>query len=743
MPALWRPYYEWKCRREVEIPQLKHPAIRGGFVCFVKFPTYGMIKEDGSDVRVVSSSGRTLRSTVIWMGPGDYASVAFEVPPSVNRAYIYFANPNARKMEVWKPEYGLWLETRKYTGGDCTSYVNFTKTMARAKYVFGKGPVPYVFHGFNMFGPSDNYISIYRGKLWSPKTGSYVFSTTSDDISYIMIDGRVVAQKRRWGWAPRVARYQGKPVTLSAGLHSFEYLHVEGTGDQRAVAAWRMPGMRRRFKLIEPKYFPGVVRGKLGSFEIRTLKITPDFESENRAETGIGKLTFYHFVFRDRTSSVEALKYQPLWQFGDGTLSTLRNPQHIYLTPGLYTVKLSLKRGPAEYSVSLRLKVETAWEKQATRRFESLGSIYEIIKDYQFDRMNTTHLKILANVFERLEKPFEIIKVCQVLRSRKLEEGERFKYLMLLGTRLREAKKDIEGAMNIFSEILNSSKQNLHKAHALKELGDTLYYYYLKYDEALERYRTVVEKYADLRDPVLRLCQIRIGDIYRDRGDYEKAFGVYKLVEDTTLSSMSFAQRIARQGAYPQSVEEYIRSGRYELALQTLNKWEWDFPLEKLRGYSSYLRAKLALQQSNYEEALKQALALVRINRKSDWADRCLLVAGEAYLSLSKPGKALDVVEVIRRDYPETPFSDETLLLEAKALFTQGNYAEAAKKMMEFVSDEQNKESQILPECLLLAGRSYIAIKEYGRAKSVLQTILRYYPEKEAEVEELRKELRK
>jgi len=745
--ALWRPYLDWTCRREIKFPEMKrHPGVGDEYVVFVKLPTFGQIKPDGSDVRVATVDGAKLRSKVMWVGPGDYVSVAFEARRGMGSAYVYFGNPGAKEPEDWNPSYGLWLETRKFTTGECTNLKDFRQTIAQSGPIQGRGLVPCVFHSFNMFGPSENYISVYRGSLWVPAAGTYIFSTTSDNISYMLVDGHVVSEKREWTGAVGDNRFKGAPVVLTAGYHTFEYLHVKGgRGSPAAVAAWHLPGTgEREYKLIEPYYFPGAAQGILGAFEMRGKPITPDFLADNVGEGFLEPRVFYRFTFKDTTASEEALQYQTEWDFGDGLTSTSRNPQHVYLFPGKYTVTLSLSKGATSHKISQTIIAETAWEKQGMDRFDNLPDYYEILKEYQFENMATPALALVEDIFREIDKPDEIIKVGRILRTRKkeLSEDDRFAYLLLLGTKLREVKKETEEAMDVFSDILNSCEKPLHKAHAEKELGDTLYYYYLKHDEALAHYKTVAEKYRDVDDPVVRVCLIRIGDIYRDKGDYKSAYEQYKLVESTTNYSASLSARAAKQGAYPQSVEEHLKHNDFAQAREILEAWEWDFPLEKLSGYSSYLRAQLAYKQQNYEEALKQSLALVKINKRSDWADRCLLLAGDAYIGFGKPEKAMEIVALIRRDYPETPFSNQTLFLECKALYAQKNYAEAAKKLLEFASNPENKDSELVPDFYLLAARCHIALKEKDKARKVFDTILKFYPDRRRDVENLMLELK-
>ena len=51
-------------------------------------------------------------------------------------------------------------------------------------------------------------------------------------------------------------------------------------------------------------------------------------------------------AFRDASPKALSMQGAKLrWDFGDGQTSTLRDPNHVYLRPGLYPVKLAIRRG--------------------------------------------------------------------------------------------------------------------------------------------------------------------------------------------------------------------------------------------------------------------------------------------------------------------------------------------------------------------------------------------------------------
>ncbi len=70
---------------------------------------------------------------------------------------------------------------------------------------------------------------------------------------------------------------------------------------------------------------------------VSVTKLKPDFTSSKESSCAGESVKFIN------TSAYRGSNY--LWEFGDGTISTQRNPNKIYSTPGSYTVKFTLKEG--------------------------------------------------------------------------------------------------------------------------------------------------------------------------------------------------------------------------------------------------------------------------------------------------------------------------------------------------------------------------------------------------------------
>ncbi len=76
-----------------------------------------------------------------------------------------------------------------------------------------------------------------------------------------------------------------------------------------------------------------------GRVSLRTAKLVPDFTVKIAGDVPLpdDDVPLVGVAFRDaspKALSMQGAKLQ--WDFGDGQTSTLRNPNHVYLRPGLY-----------------------------------------------------------------------------------------------------------------------------------------------------------------------------------------------------------------------------------------------------------------------------------------------------------------------------------------------------------------------------------------------------------------------
>ena len=209
-----------------------------------------------------------------------------------------------------------------------------------------------VFHGSNPFSlKREPFLSKYTGYLDIASAGKYGFITSSQDASFLLIDDKlVVSAPGRHGPLRFAFRNTRQDVQLSAGLHKFEYYHA-ATGSEAVMAAYWEPNPPDSKPQHQSSFRRRVFHAELiahlpaASLTLRNSKLVPDFTMKINGDVPLpdNDLSLIDVSFRDESPKALINQGKAQWDFGDGQTSTELNPEHVYLRPGLYTVKHSFR----------------------------------------------------------------------------------------------------------------------------------------------------------------------------------------------------------------------------------------------------------------------------------------------------------------------------------------------------------------------------------------------------------------
>ncbi|MBN1346175.1 MAG: tetratricopeptide repeat protein [Phycisphaerae bacterium] len=588
----------WPFRRAVLVsPPQTH--LEGADAAWVEFLTHGAVKPGGADIRVMTSTGKLVDHFVMQTGPDDRARVCFALVGRGNRYFIYYGNPEAQKQpapDTWRPKRGVLLEGWTYRGGSIDSFKLTEQTFQKAGEPNGRTFVPNVFIGLDPFGPPSHYCHKYTGWLICPAAGRYAFTTTSKDASFLLLDDKeVVSWPGRHG-PVHDARYTGA-IQLDQGLHKLTYYHVSIGPDGRAVAAWQPPGGPRPV-VIPPDAFAPIARGTCGDLD-RYGRAQADFSVEGPGETFFENRYTFRYLFKGRLEGASAAKASFEWDFGDGVKAQGQDVQHVYLTPGMRTVTLTAKRGGISSTISNRLAVTRDWNRVTEPKIEPLEMHAKIVSTYDFPNLSPAELASALWLLKRGQQTKACLAAIDALPSRMNDLADRGAaetlpdVYALLVSDLNQPRR----AAHLFDQIAAAASQMRVKAAAavlagrayLDELGD------LK--QAEDRFERVIREFGDrTRAPEIRRARIGLGDVYLRTGRYRQAKSAYE--QAGVLGDA--AKRGIRVGSYAQAVEDYVRRKEFESAAEWLDRWEWEYPLEKLRGYSTLLKARLYERRQKY-----------------------------------------------------------------------------------------------------------------------------------------------
>ena len=338
---------EWPFRHVVEIVS---PDPSGEInTALAEVDTGGKLRADGSDLRVVeAASGRGAKYRVLSVANG-VARVEFLVSdPKALRYHIYYGASKARaEKHEWPRKVGeltltVYKNALKQPG---RNWRHMKQLLRHSQDKVGRIARLRIDDVTNPLGkPDDYYIGVYKGKLFCRETGVYSFATNSDDSSFLLIDGSLVASLP--GAHDPIARFdtkggRGGRLRLKRGIHTVEYYHVECTGDQLARAGWRPP-WGKALRTIPAEAYIRELRTQSIARQARDRGLSAyfNFRVTDAAQFRGTGATFVTVAFTGRVTSRLGKPTLWQWDFGDGTTGSGPDPSHQYSKAGTYRVRL-------------------------------------------------------------------------------------------------------------------------------------------------------------------------------------------------------------------------------------------------------------------------------------------------------------------------------------------------------------------------------------------------------------------
>jgi len=656
-PGWWN--YAWTYRRRVTVENAAATRLPGEDVAVLEMPTAGLTAADGHDLRVVTAAGRPRPVRVLMMGPGDRVRLAFAVQAGVKAYWVYLHNakapplPEAQQLDLRR---GVLLEMWEYPGGPLHALKQVRAIFARKDKTFiGRGFRDRVFLGHNPFGPQNKLASVFTGWLRCPKDGTYTFASSSRDASFLLVDETLVVDNGGRHRPQRDIRKNGE-IDLKAGLHKLTFYHVTRGGDPVAVAAWKPPGSGR-VRPIPPKAFAPVARAQPGGLEKYAQQLTIDFLPRHADEVFLKNRYYQRYEVKALAAGRTGRGITWRWDFGDGQTAEGEAAAHIYLLPGEYTVTLSAQTWAGPMQRTNRIFVSRPWDRVTQTRLGSLHEAGAIVAKYDFTKLPTEALGEAMLLLDRARQAKALVAAGRELTGR--DEAPRDlldEALPVLADEL-VAQGVADQAVAALVRGAEMTKGPAVCARLLVRAGRIALDVRGDVQTAGALFERVVDRYGALTTAAaVRQARIGIGDVWRARGDAEKARKAYDAAKTGPLRGKSIP---ITRGDYARQVEAHLRDGKHAWAEQALQAWRDTLPADKLEGYWSLLRVRLFLAQKRYAAAAREAHTLVKVNPRSTYAPPLLMRAAEAHRELHEDEKATAALRQVAEGYPESPLAAE------------------------------------------------------------------------------------
>ena len=210
------------------VRQVTAPLEKGYTIVVVEFYHHGLIQPGGQNVVVAARNRDVVPVRILQLGPGDFCRLAFETVKGQSEYEVFYGGgPPREAPPPWSCQDGLLLETRRFRPCGFWNLEAVRRAFDAAEPI-GADYVNGVFHGCNPFSlRREPFLSRYTGPMDLKKAGTYGLITSSQDCSFLLVNGKLVTSAPGYhGPMRRVRPGSRHDVELSAGRHQFEYDHA-------------------------------------------------------------------------------------------------------------------------------------------------------------------------------------------------------------------------------------------------------------------------------------------------------------------------------------------------------------------------------------------------------------------------------------------------------------------------------------------------------------------------------------
>jgi PKD repeat protein len=670
---------DWQYRRELKLGKYTPSGLAGDDVAVFTMSTGGLCKADGSDIRVATNSLSEVPTRVLLMGPGDEATVAFALQPGVSQYYVYFGHakpPAGKPLEIKR---GVVMETWSYDGGELNTLEEAKNVFKKSRTFIGRGVRDRVFLGFNPFGPQNKIATIFTGYFQAAK-GKHVFALSSNDASFLLVDDNVVVKN------PGIHPPQGDvskqgAVELEAGLHKLTVYHVNVKGHPVAVAAWQPPDAKSIQPMPESAFAP-VVTAIAGGLEQYGREIAIDFVPVHSGELYLENNYYQRYTFEalpgPKSPGGAGLQWE--WDFGDGIKSTQQRVEHIYLTDGPHTVTLTAKASAGPAKRTNKIEVTRPWSTLIANKLDAWKDFTPVIAGYDFAALQPPALAQAVCILGRQGDNDSCIRAGNAMLAAATAPADVLDDAMSLYAQALRRAKQGEKAPDAYARAAKLTNNPAVCAAMLVEGGKAHIELgskdNLRAAEAM--FEEVGKKYEPLTTaPPMRAAKIGLGDVWRARGDLERAREAYARAK-VGPEAQAGREAVIR-GDFARHIEDYIRKNEFWAADEYLARWETTYPLDKLEGYWSLLKVQCDMARKRFAPAAAEAQTLATVNPASNFGAELLMLAADCHTQMQRPDKAAAAYKQVVEQYPESPLAKDAAQ-KAKAAETAAATRPAASR---------------------------------------------------------------
>jgi PKD repeat protein len=629
----------WPYRRPITVTWDAEHAT-GIELATAEFYTAGHALADGRDIRVATDDGKLVASHILMNGPGDRIRLVFSLQKDVKKYAVYFGNPNpvspSQGLDDVQYHAGLMMQTRIWNGGPVGDFDQIVRTWDRSGPVIGETMIERPFLGFNPFGEQDRTISKIIGSLFVPFDGDYVFAMSVVHDGALFLDGQPLLFAPI---GPGDTRYH-TTIHLNRGQHDFLLYHVNTGGDMRFTVGWQRPDMAKVDVISRDSF--GVVFGtQIGALEQHDKTFLASFSVEQLGECFFADRYSFRYRFAAESVADSPIKYR--WDFGDGQTSTGAQLDHVYLSSGVYPVRLTATVGGNSDTQTSKIVVERNYLKIITTVENSPQDLSRVVAGYDLNAIPPSDLSRVIMLHLAAGELDSAASVADYMAAKKThpDHNADANCLVTLEKALIDGGQ-ADAAVAMWDHVQSDSDL---WARAVPHAAELALWWTGDFDKAVR----LLKSAGDSSDPVVRRLygQALVLDGRVDEGT--------KVLLDVPAQG-PLNRQAALSGAAARSVEFFITEGDPQSGEDAWNSWQAKYPAEFVQGYSVVLRVKLMELRHEPAAAAKVAEAFATAVPQSSYAPQLLDRAAKLMTTID-PARSKELRERLKEKYPEDPLS--------------------------------------------------------------------------------------
>ncbi len=607
------------------------------------------------------------------------------------------AHPQPVPPGPWQRKRGVLLKIYRKARNENPADLASFRTLLAQSAIQGAGFRDGISDGFNPFGQSRQYMSVYEGFLNVEKPGKYGFCTVSDDGSGVYINGaKIVEWFGPHGWGGSERGEKSGSIDLSASVAEVSYLHESAEPTQMAYLGWKPPD-GKGFVPIPPAMWLSVRGARPTSIEARDKPLVADATLSTASTLFIPNTDDRQatmVVAQSQSVSKAGKIVSSVWDMGDGVTRSGQKIEHVYFRLGRPSVTLTVtdEKGNSD---TVRLAANVFQVDVVSNYFASGNpdAYMKIASTYDPQKLSRDDLEGFTEACFRTEQLTAHLAAATAFVTRFAKDKEVSRIASdAAATLLRPSVYDAARAEKMLATAIDATEDGLTEGEFTLRRANILAWELGQPDAAARLYESLYDATrAAAEDPKLaalvrkiaersakqfakrpqrrkpagpeerirtlaRSSLIGLGDVALLNDDRATAAALYAEARKLDLRPIPRPEEMAKLGTYPFMVEDLLARGEHDTALDQIDEWENLFPSQRSEGWTQFWRGKVLFVQQPGPRSLRYLEWCERLSPAAVFVPESLWLRANGLVALKRHAEALVLLQRIRSDFTTSEY---------------------------------------------------------------------------------------